>query len=114
MARRYLAGTCVGAAVVALLIGARADCQASPEAAVDTNPWESRADTRAALLAAGDADSLEAAAFLTPPRLSAERGANRYLGLLASHRTEQEVLVAELVAKGIDPRPPAGWTEPAL
>lgn len=59
--------------MVALLIASRVDGQTSPEAAVVPYPWESRADTRAALLAAGDADSLEAAALLTPAKLSAER-----------------------------------------
>ena len=37
---------------------------------------------------------------------------DRYLELLATHRTEQEALLAELVAMGGDPDPPAGWTEP--
>jgi hypothetical protein len=38
---------------------------------------------------------------------------DRYLELLATHRTEQEALLAELVAMGGNPDPPAGWTEPA-
>lgn len=57
---------------MALLIAARAGCQTSQAAALDANPWESPA-TRAALLATGDADALEAAALLTPMKLSAER-----------------------------------------
>lgn len=62
MARTHLAGTSLGWAVVALLIAARA--------VPDTNSWESHTDTRAALLAAGDADSLEAAALLAPKKLT--------------------------------------------
>jgi hypothetical protein len=62
-----------GVAVVALLITNRAVCQTSEAPAADANFWESRANTRAALLAAADADSLEAAALLTPKTLSAER-----------------------------------------
>jgi hypothetical protein len=68
MARRHGAGMSFGVAVVALLITARAGCQTSEEAAADANFWESHANTRAALLAAGDVDSLEAAALLTPKR----------------------------------------------
>lgn len=72
MARRHLAVSSLGVAVVALLIAARAGCQTSQAAALDANPWESPA-TRAALLATGDADALEAAALMTPMKLSAER-----------------------------------------
>jgi hypothetical protein len=66
MARAHRAGTSFAAVVAALLIASPADCQTSQEAAADANFWESHADTRAALLAAGDVDSLEAAALLTP------------------------------------------------
>jgi hypothetical protein len=68
MARAHRAGTSFAAGVVALLVASSADCQTSEEAAADTNFWESHANTRAALLAAGDVDSLEAAALLTPKR----------------------------------------------
>ena len=74
MARRHLAGMSSGVALVALLFAVRAGCQIRQEAtAPDTNVWESHAATRAALLAAGDADSLEAAGFLTPKDRSNER-----------------------------------------
>ncbi len=72
MARAYRAGTSFAAAAAALLIVSGADCQTSQEAAA-ADSWESRTETRAALLAAGDADSLEAAALLTPKVQSAER-----------------------------------------
>jgi hypothetical protein len=71
MARRNLAGTSWAVAAMALLCAARADCQTSEQAVPDA--WASRADTRVALLAAGDADSLEAAALLTPDKPSPER-----------------------------------------
>ncbi len=48
------------------------------------------------------------------PALASDEGASRYRELLATHRTEQEAAVAELVARGIAPSPPADWTEPAL
>lgn len=35
--------------------------------------------------------------------------AARYLELLATHRTEQEVVLAEIVNAGIDPNPPEDW-----
>lgn len=74
MARTHLARTTLAAVVGALLVAAGAVAQTSQEAALDTDSWESsHADTRAALLAAGDADSLEADALLTPMKLSAER-----------------------------------------
>jgi hypothetical protein len=73
MARRNLARTSSGAAVVALLLAARAGCDTGQQADRDASAADSHADTRAALLAAGDADSLEAAALLTPKNLSVER-----------------------------------------
>ena len=63
----------LGVAAVALLIASRAVCQTSQEAVPADNVFGSRTDTYRALLAAGDADSLEAAALLTPKKLSAER-----------------------------------------
>ena len=52
----------------------------------------------------GDADSA----------VASNEGANRHLELLATHRTEQEAAVADLVARGINPSPPATWTDPYL
>lgn len=73
MARRHVAVTSLGVALVALLFAARSLAQTSDEGALDAYSWEARAAlTRPALLAAGDADSLEAAALLTPKN-SAER-----------------------------------------
>ena len=48
------------------------------------------------------------------PDLSSDEGAQRHLELLASHRTEQEALIADFVARGINPSPPAAWTDPGL
>jgi hypothetical protein len=33
-----------------------------------------------------------------------------YLKLLARHRREQDVVLAQFIALGIDPAPPADWT----
>lgn len=33
-----------------------------------------------------------------------------YLDLVAQHYREQDVLIAQLIARGIDPKPPAAWT----
>ena len=38
--------------------------------------------------------------------------ARRYLQLVASHRTEQEVGLAQLLEAGISPDPPADWKDP--
>jgi hypothetical protein len=38
--------------------------------------------------------------------------AAQYLELLATHRTEQEVALAEIVSAGIDPNPPEDWKDP--
>jgi len=160
MARRHLAGTSFGVAVVALLFAARVDSQTSQEA-LDAGGWESRADTRVAVTgpeelgrcrklagALRHSDTLiveglglSVAQRLWPassdeyrqaaegrrvlsyrlrelgrrsPDVTSDEGANRYLVLLAAHRTEQETLVANLVAAGVDPSPPAGWTDPAF
>jgi hypothetical protein len=40
------------------------------------------------------------------------RFATRYLQLLASHRTEQEVALAQLIIAGIPPNPPDDWKDP--
>jgi hypothetical protein len=45
---------------------------------------------------------------------ASDRQMDNYLERLATHRTEQEALVAGLVARGIALSPPAGWTEPSL
>jgi len=41
-----------------------------------------------------------------------EEFASRYLQLLASHRTEQEVGLAQLMGAGISPDPPDDWKDP--
>jgi hypothetical protein len=38
--------------------------------------------------------------------------ADRYLGLVATHRTEQEVVLAEILNAGISPNPKEGWKDP--
>jgi hypothetical protein len=41
-----------------------------------------------------------------------EESARRYLELLKSNAREQDVLVEQLIAAGIEPSPPDGWQEP--
>ena len=44
-------------------------------------------------------------------RFTGQEGSQRYLQLLASHRTEQEVWLADISASGLSPNPPPGWME---
>lgn len=38
-------------------------------------------------------------------------GSERYLQLLTTHRTEQEVWLADMTASGLNPNPPPGWID---
>jgi hypothetical protein len=44
-------------------------------------------------------------------RFMGAEGSQRYLQLLASHRTEQDVWLADIAASGRSPDPPPGWME---
>jgi hypothetical protein len=44
-------------------------------------------------------------------RFTGQEGSQRYLQLLATHRTEQEVWLADIHTSGASPNPPPGWIE---
>jgi hypothetical protein len=44
-------------------------------------------------------------------RFTGQDGSQRYLQLLATHRTEQEVWLADIATSGQSPNPPPGWIE---
>jgi hypothetical protein len=75
----------------------------SPQGSAENRDADNELQTLRYQMSAGNA--------VPASRLESDADARQLLQALRTHRTEQEVFVAQLVAAGVDAAPPAGWKD---
>ncbi len=104
--RSLAAALMAGDTVLAEMIGVVIAKRAWPP---DSQHWQAASEARRTHQYRVEALK-ETAWFAEPDEIMT----TNYLDLLAQHRREQDAMIAQLIAAGIDPNPPATWVDKSL